>query len=104
MTKRIVPSTAVTCGRSLSVFLDRFLGDIGSGRYQRGAFLPPVRDLGAIYSTSPETARRGLKMLQGQGVLTAEGRAGFRVARKRELSGNQERGCQVSTRGEGPSG
>jgi DNA-binding LacI/PurR family transcriptional regulator len=72
--------TTATRGRALSLFLDRIMGEIGSGRYQREAFLPSTRELARLYDTSTETARRGLKLLQSQGVLTAEGRAGFRVA------------------------
>ena len=67
-------------GRALSGFVDRIMGEIGSGRYQRGGFLPSTRALAALYDTSPETARRGLNALQGEGVLISEGRSGFRVA------------------------
>ncbi|MHC4916162.1 MAG: substrate-binding domain-containing protein [Planctomycetota bacterium] len=67
-------------GRALSAFVERILAEIGNGRYARGSFIPPTRTLAELYDTSAETARRGLKLLESQGVLVAEGRAGFRVA------------------------
>ena len=72
----------VTGGRTLSVFLRRIRDEIDGGRYRHGDFLPSTRDLAERFDISPETARRGLKLLEGQGLLNSAGRAGFRVAGK----------------------
>ncbi len=69
-----------TSGRTLNRFLEQIMSEIGSGRYQRGSYLPSTRTLAELYDTSAETARRGLKVLEEGGYLTSEGRSGFRVA------------------------
>lgn len=74
------PSRSTVGGRALSVFVSRLISEIGSGHYVRGGYLPTVRELADLYDTSPETARRGLKRLEEQGLLKGEGRSGFRIA------------------------
>jgi DNA-binding LacI/PurR family transcriptional regulator len=68
-------------GRALNNFLEQIEKDISGGKYQPGKFLPSTRTLAKSIETSPETARRGLKILQQRGVLLSEGQAGFRVAK-----------------------
>ena len=58
----------------------RIRAAISAGRYGTGQFLPPVRELSSRHRVSPETVRRGLKVLEGEGLLIAEPRQGFRVA------------------------
>ncbi len=48
-------------------------------QYANGQFLPPVRELSEEYGISPETVRRGLKVLESEGLVVAEPRQGFRV-------------------------
>lgn len=52
------------------------------GKYKESQYLPPVRDLCEEFGVSFETARRGLKALELEGLLTSEARQGFRVAAK----------------------
>jgi DNA-binding LacI/PurR family transcriptional regulator len=85
-------ATTLGGGRAFRTLVNRIMGEIGSGRYQRGSLLPSTRALGARYGTSQETARRGLKALEEQGVLISEGRAGFRVARVED----DRTGCPVA--------
>ena len=47
--------------------------------YAFGEFLPPLRELGVEYKVSPETVRRGLKILEQEGMIESEPRQGFRV-------------------------
>ena len=57
----------------------RIRAAISAGRYGTGQFLPPVRELSARHRVSAETVRRGLKVLEGEGLLASEPRQGFRV-------------------------
>jgi len=50
-----------------------------SGAFQVGDSLPPTKQLGAKYGVSAETARRAAKRLEGEGLVAAEPRQGFRV-------------------------
>lgn len=52
---------------------------LNSGKYQSGEYLPPIRDLCAQLGVSFETARKGLKRLEEEGLLTSEARKGYRV-------------------------
>jgi LacI family transcriptional regulator len=54
--------------------------EIGKGVYAVGQLVPSSRELSARYGVCPETARRGLKVLEEEGLLVAEPRRGFRVA------------------------
>ena len=48
-------------------------------KYGFGEFLPPLRELSVEYHVSPETVRRGLKVLEHEGIIESEPRQGFRV-------------------------
>mgnify|MGYP000964688732 CR=1 FL=1 len=87
----MVNAVATGGGRALIAFMTRITGEIESGLYQRGGFLPSTRALGERFDISPETARRGLKLLEGQGLLNSAGRAGFRVADRRKDEGRTSR-------------
>jgi DNA-binding LacI/PurR family transcriptional regulator len=66
--------------RSCAQLVERFRAAIGRGVYTTGQFVPSARELSGEYGVSPETARRGLKMLEKEGLLVSEPRRGFRVA------------------------
>ncbi|MCW8132544.1 MAG: GntR family transcriptional regulator [Planctomycetota bacterium] len=51
-----------------------------AGKYKESQYLPSVRELCDEFGVSFETARRGLKVLEHEGLLTSEARQGFRVA------------------------
>ncbi len=53
--------------------------DIEGGVYLSGQFLPSAREICGRFSVSAETVRRGLKILESEGLLAAEPRQGFRV-------------------------
>jgi DNA-binding LacI/PurR family transcriptional regulator len=53
--------------------------DIEGGAYRPGQFLPSAREICGNFNVSAETVRRGLKILEGEGLLVAEPRQGFRV-------------------------
>lgn len=55
-----------------------------AGQYREAEYLPPIRDISSQYGVSFETARRCLKQLEQEGLLTAEARHGFRVAPQAE--------------------
>ena len=67
-------------GRGVVEVVVKMREAISTGRYGGGRFLPPVRQLSSQHKVSPETVRRGLKILEGEGLLVAEARQGFRVA------------------------
>jgi DNA-binding LacI/PurR family transcriptional regulator len=52
---------------------------INRQKYAHGEFLPPLRELSVEYHVSPETVRRGLKILEKEGMIESEPRQGFRV-------------------------
>jgi DNA-binding LacI/PurR family transcriptional regulator len=54
--------------------------EIGKGVYAVGQLVPSSRELSTRYGVCPETARKGLKALEEEGLLVAEPRRGFRVA------------------------
>lgn len=56
---------------------------IVAGTYGAGRFLPPVRELSQTHGISAETVRRGLKVLESEGLLVSKARRGFRVAPRR---------------------
>jgi DNA-binding LacI/PurR family transcriptional regulator len=62
--------------------VDEVRKGIRSGERAVGSFLPSVRELSDQYSVSPETVRRGLKLLEQEGLLVAEPRQGFRIVRR----------------------
>jgi DNA-binding LacI/PurR family transcriptional regulator len=55
-------------------------GAITTGVYAPGQFVPSARELSGVHGVSAETVRRGLKLLEREGLLIAEPRQGFRVA------------------------
>jgi DNA-binding LacI/PurR family transcriptional regulator len=73
--------------RSCAVLVETLSREIGRGTYTVGQFVPSARQLSVRYRVSPETARRGLKMLEEEGLLVSEPRRGFRVAEKRSDDG-----------------
>lgn len=73
--------------RSCEELVESFRGAIGKGEYNVGQFVPSARELSNRYGVSPETARRGLKMLEEEGLLVSEPRRGFKVARPRQRDG-----------------
>jgi DNA-binding LacI/PurR family transcriptional regulator len=72
--------------RRCAELVDSFRSEIGKGVYSPGEFVPPVRELSNRFGISTETARRGLKLLEQEGLLVAEPRQGFRVAASRVAS------------------
>ncbi len=68
---------AVTRGAAAPVELIRKW--VTEGRYDAGAFLPPIREISTQCGVSPETVRRGLKYLESEGLVSSEPRQGFRV-------------------------
>jgi DNA-binding LacI/PurR family transcriptional regulator len=73
--------------RSCAELVESLGSQIGKGVYAAGQFVPSARELSGRYGVSPETARRGLKMLEERGLLIAEPRKGFRVAPQWEGDG-----------------
>lgn len=58
---------------------------IGSGEFEAGSFLPPVRVLSTENGVSQNTILRALKELEAEGILRSEPRQGYRVlARARD--------------------
>jgi DNA-binding LacI/PurR family transcriptional regulator len=72
-------------GRDLSKLVRKVRGRIGSGLYASDDFLPSTRDLAAEFGMSAETVRRGLKVLEEEGLLVGQPRSGFRVAGRRDV-------------------
>jgi DNA-binding LacI/PurR family transcriptional regulator len=70
-------------GRGLSQLVAQIREKIGSSHYSKGGFLPPTRQLAAEFGLSAETVRRGLKVLEKEGLLVGEPRSGFRIATER---------------------
>jgi GntR family transcriptional regulator, arabinose operon transcriptional repressor len=62
---------------------------IGNGAFERGQYLPPLRELSRQFEVAGETARKALKQLEREGLLRAEARHGYRVMdqRKQEREG-----------------
>jgi DNA-binding LacI/PurR family transcriptional regulator len=81
-------------GRGVTEVVGRMREAISAGRYGGGRFLPPVRKLSSQHKVSPETVRRGLKVLEAEGLVVAEARQGFRVA-ARPVGGDVGR-CPVA--------
>jgi LacI family transcriptional regulator len=65
--------------RGSGVLVVRLRDAIRRGEFAQGEFLPTVRALGARHEVSPEAVRRALKTLEGEGLVQAEPRQGFRV-------------------------
>jgi len=75
-------STGVTRspgGRPAAGLAAAIRSGIAAGRYQVGQFVPSVRELSWRHSVAGETARRALKSLEVEGLLSAEPRHGYRV-------------------------
>jgi DNA-binding LacI/PurR family transcriptional regulator len=81
-------------GRGVTEIVGRMRDAISAGRYGGGRFLPPVRKLSSLHKVSPETVRRGLKLLEEEGLLVAEARQGFRVAAR--AGADDVRRCPVA--------
>ncbi len=72
--------------RSCAKLVESLRAAIVRGVYATGQFVPSARELSGQYGVSPETARRGLKMLEEEGLLVSEPRRGFLVASQWEGS------------------
>ena len=59
---------------------------IHTGKFPIDRYLPTTRILGEKFNASPETVRKGLKRLESEGLVIAQARHGFRVARRAEDS------------------
>lgn len=73
-----MPENAIA-SRGTADLVDQVRSEIVSGTYSRGRLLPGIRALSSQYGVSPETARRGLKVLEAEGLLVSQPRQGFRV-------------------------
>jgi DNA-binding LacI/PurR family transcriptional regulator len=78
---------------------------VASGAFPVGKFIPPVRTLAHTHGAATVTVNRALKMLAGEGLVTAHPRHGYRV---RPSALDPERGLPIaylnSTRHEVGSG
>ncbi|HOX06101.1 MAG TPA: GntR family transcriptional regulator [Planctomycetota bacterium] len=77
-------STQQVKGRNLTNLVMRLRSRLTSGYYPQGGFLPPTRELASELDVSAETVRRGLKILEGDGLLVGEPRAGFRIVTEKD--------------------
>jgi DNA-binding LacI/PurR family transcriptional regulator len=69
----------ISTGRT-SVELAKVLrAQVVSRKVGPGEFLPPVRELAATHAAAYKTVRRALKILEGEGLVTAIPRKGYRV-------------------------
>jgi len=66
---------------------------IAAGTIPAGDSLPPTRQLGAEHGVSPETARRAVKELEAEGLVTSEPRHGCRVQAR---ANDPDRGLPVA--------
>jgi DNA-binding LacI/PurR family transcriptional regulator len=80
-------------GRGSAAVAEAIREDIASGGYQVGRFLPATRELGARHGVTADTVRRGLKILQGEGLLASVPRHGFRVLSR---ANDPHRGCPIA--------
>ncbi len=72
-------SDRTVSGRSSSGLAATLREEITSGRRGAGSYLPPERKLAKANRIAPITARRALKVLEAEGLVTAEPRKGYRV-------------------------
>jgi len=80
-------------GRNSSGLASSLRIRIASGEFPAGEYLPTVRDLSEEHGVSRETVRRAVKSLEGEGLVAAEARHGYRVL----ATGNDpERGLPVA--------
>jgi LacI family transcriptional regulator len=70
--------------RGCAEIVEHFRSAIRKGSYRAGRLVPSSRELSTKYGVSAETARRGLKMLEQEGLLISEPRRGYRVAASEE--------------------
>ncbi len=66
-------------GRSSSKLAVELREEISSGRMPVDSFMPTERELAARNGIAPTTARRALKSLEAEGLVTAVPRRGYRV-------------------------
>ncbi len=78
------PASIQTKGRSLTNLVMRLRSRLVSGYYPQGGFLPPTRELAGELDVSAETVRRSLKILEKDGLLVGEPRAGFRIMTEKD--------------------
>ncbi|HOX06109.1 MAG TPA: GntR family transcriptional regulator [Planctomycetota bacterium] len=76
--------------------MDKIRSAVTSGRFPAGRFLPPVRELSSEYGVSPETIRRGLKILEREKLVAAKARQGFRVSSGAGAGADAARHCPVA--------
>ncbi len=66
-------------GRSSAELSAKLRQDILDGKISAGGYLPTERELASNHGVAGMTARRALKALEAQGLITAEPRRGYRV-------------------------
>jgi DNA-binding LacI/PurR family transcriptional regulator len=90
-------------GRSSMELAARLRQQLVSGRIAPGGYLPTERDLAARHRVAPMTARRALKALEQEGLVSAEPRRGYRVLAP---SGGPDKGLPIAylTHGPKPNG
>jgi LacI family transcriptional regulator len=88
---------ASKASRGSAGLVESIRGAIETGVYSPGQFVPSARELSGTYGISPETVRRGLKLLEREGLLAAEPRQGFRVVSPRERDATEVPVAYVTT-------
>ncbi len=87
-----LPPVKLSGGRSASALAEALRASLAGGEYPAGRFLPALRELGRSHGVTAETVRRGLKLLENEGLLVSVPRHGFRVTGR---ANDPTRGCPV---------
>jgi GntR family transcriptional repressor for pyruvate dehydrogenase complex len=66
--------------KTYELVAERLLTLISSDHLAPGDFLPPERELVALYAVGRSSVREALRMLESKGAITSEGNGGFAVA------------------------
>jgi DNA-binding LacI/PurR family transcriptional regulator len=66
-------------GRTASGLADLLRTEIESGEIRAGRFMPSEREVSRARGVSKMTVRRAMKVLEGEGLIAAEPRQGYRV-------------------------
>jgi len=89
----------LNAGRSSVELAARLRREIVAGRIAPGGYLPTERDLAARNCVAPMTARRALKTLENEGLVSAEPRRGYRVL---AAADDPDRGLPIAYLTHGP--